>query len=233
MKTPSRAERKLRQALITGVITAAAGIVGVAGANIMISVWSAGHIAESVEGAQERPVAIVLGTRVRSDGTPSDALADRLDTALALYQQGKVQRILVSGDHGSDAYDEVNAMFYWLVDRGVPREHVFTDHAGFRTLDTMVRAADVFEVRSALIVTQRFHLGRAVYLAQAAGIDAFGVAAEPVRYTGGSWNHVRETIARTVAVADVVLGRGPRYLGERIPIDGPAVASHDHAARDE
>ena len=123
-------------------------------------------------------VAIVPGARVFEDGTPSHALADRLHAALELYRAGRVQKILVSGDHGSGIYDEVNAMHAWLLDRGVSPEAIYLDHAGFRTLDTMFRASEVFKVRRAVICTQRFHLPRSVFLARAAGIDAVGLEAD-------------------------------------------------------
>lgn len=177
---------------------------------------------ESSDDAPPRYTAIVLGAKVW--GTePSPILEDRLQTGLALYRARKVKRILVSGDHGSEAYDEVNAMRAWLLERGVAEADVFMDHAGFRTNDTMQRARRVFEVKDAIVVTQRFHLSRAVYLAHLAGIDAVGVVADRRRYQGERYNSFREAIARTSAFLEAtVLGTEPRFLGESIPITGDA-----------
>ena len=143
-------------------------------------------------------------------------------------QAGKARVVLVSGDHGTARYDEVNVMHDWLVAHQVPDDRIFTDHAGFRTLDTMARAAEVFAVGSAIVCTQRFHLGRSLYLARAFGIDAVGVVADRRLYLGVINNAVREAVARAVAVGDVHLWhRGPRFLGNPIPVTGPAAASRD------
>ena len=125
-------------------------------------------------------------------------------------------------------YDEPNAMRRWLVDRGVPDEHVFMDHAGLRTLDTMERAAKVFLVRSAIVCTQQFHLHRAVFLAQRAGIDAVGVRADRRRYLNRRRDALREFVAKSVAFLDsYVWRRQPRHGGEPIPITGDGRATHD------
>lgn len=175
---------------------------------------------EKVVDTPPRYVAIVLGAKVWGD-TPSPVLEDRLITAEELYRAGKVKRILVSGDHGTATYDEVNAMRGWLVKRGVPEAVVFMDHAGFRTNDTMQRAKRVFKIDDAVVVTQRFHLSRAIFLARWAGIDAVGVVADRRRYQGERWNTFREAIARTSAFLEAkVLGTEPRFLGDEIPITG-------------
>jgi SanA protein len=158
---------------------------------------------------------------VYADGTPSAVLEDRLLAALSLYRGGKVRMILVSGDHGRKEYDEVGAMARWLGERGVPGSDVVLDHAGFRTLDTMARAARVFQVRSAVVCTQEFHLPRAVFLARRAGIDAVGLRANRRRYRHEVHDSVRETAATAWAIVDsYMLHRGPRYLGPVIPIRG-------------
>ena len=183
--------------------------------------------------AERGDIAIVPGARVFADGRPSHALADRLQTALELYEQGRVAKILVSGDHGTGRYDEVNTMHAWLLAHGVPGAAIYLDHAGFRTLDTMIRAARVFEVERAVICTQRFHLGRAVFLARAAGIDAVGVEADRRELIGARHNARREALARVRAWLDIhVLGTTPQFLGPTIPISGPAAATHDDTTRD-
>jgi SanA protein len=184
------------------------------------------YLRSGIDDAPQRFVAIVPGCRVHPDGTPSAMLEDRLATALALYRAGKVEKILVSGDHGAPEYDEVTAMRRWLEARGAKGEDVFSDHAGFRTLDTMVRAAEVFGVEGAIVCTQRFHLARAVFLARRAGIDAVGVPADRRTYRGARLNELRETYARAAAFLDVrVLGKGPRFAGPKIPITGDGRAT--------
>lgn len=156
-------------------------------------------------------VAIVPGAFVRG-GQPSSTLEDRLQTALELYDAGVVSRILVSGDHASVNYDEVTVMQAWLVAKGVPANDILVDHAGFRTLDTMVRARTVFLVERAVVCTQRFHLARAVFLARRAGLDAHGVVADRRRYPAHYTDQIRETVARTVAIIDsYILRREPRF----------------------
>ena len=178
----------------------------------------------------EKTVAMVLGARVWADGTPSASLEDRLAAALSLYRAKKVSRILVTGDNGQSSYNEVAVMHRWLVAQGVPSTAIFADHAGFRTHDSMQRAAKVFEVTKAIVCTQEFHLPRALFLAHAAGIDAVGVTANRRWYRARWKNKVREAMARLVAVGDVwVWGREPRYLGQKIPITGDARASHDQS----
>jgi SanA protein len=176
--------------------------------------------------APKQYTAIVLGCYALSDG-PSGCLEERLRTALDLYTNGRVQRLLLSGDHGTVRYDEVNTMREWLMRQGVPQEHIFLDHAGFDTYDTMVRARKVFQVEDALVVSQGFHVPRAVYLACAVGIDAFGVVADPPggSVCGASW--VREPAACAKAVLNVVLGASPKFLGPAIPITGSPQASFD------
>jgi SanA protein len=163
-------------------------------------------------------VAIVPGASVHRDGTPSQQLEDRLAAALMLMRAGRVQRIIVSGARNG-AYDEAGPMRRWLVQRGVRGSLVTEDHAGFRTLDTMERAARVYGVRDTIVCTQAFHLPRAVFLARRAGIAAFGMA--PDRHpTSGSFNEtVRESLADLVAVVDsYILHRQPRDLGPAMPL---------------
>jgi SanA protein len=159
-----------------------------------------------------RTVAIVPGAQVWPGGRPSSVLEDRLAAALALYRAGKVQRILVSGDHARSDYDEVTPMRDWLRARGVPADAVIEDHAGLRTLDTMQRAARVFGVRDAVVCTQAFHLPRALYLARNAGIDAVGLVADRREYVHAAYDRTREVVATAVALLDVAFRRGPRHL---------------------
>jgi len=215
-------------------IGALLSVLGVAlvGANIAMLTYAAPHIHEELNDAPTSRVAIVLGARVYADGRPSIALQDRLQTALELYQTGKVQRILVSGDHGKNDYDEVNSMRRWLISHGVDSADVFMDHAGFRTYDTMRRAREVFEVDEAIICTQRYHLARSIGLARYAGIDAVGVVADRRIYPHAAGNQRREFLARPLAAIDILNPwSAPKHLGPKIPIDSDSALTHDYATR--
>ena len=181
------------------------------------------------EPAEVRPaqVALVLGAGVYPDGSVSPMLRDRLETALALYESGKVSKFLLSGDHSRQDYDEVNAMRRYLEARGVPPEDLFMDHAGFDTYDSMYRAAAIFQVEDVIVVTQEFHLPRALWIATRLGLDAQGVAADLHRYRFEQRYELREFAARIKAFGEVAIRRRPAFLGPTIPIGGDGRATHD------
>jgi len=222
----TRHNRVLRNLLLAALAAAAVLFLTVAACNVAVLAAAAPHL-HDVEQAPQRYTVIVLGARVHASGRLSDMLADRVATALDLYRAGKAERFLLSGDHGRPQYDEVNAMKDVLLAEGVPAEDIFLDHAGFDTYDSMYRAREIFQVDSALVVTQGFHVSRAVYIARALGIDAAGVEADRQPYLGAFRNGTRETLARTKAVINVLLRAKPRYLGEAIPITGDSRASWD------
>lgn len=192
-----------------GVLLGLALLVG-AGPYVWIRCATAGKIHTAAD-APAAPVAIVLGAGLNADGSPKPYLRARLEDARRLFQDGKIRAILVSGDHGRADYDEVAAMTSWLVEHGVPARKVVADHAGFDTYDSCVRAYEIFGVRTALVVTQEFHVRRAVFLCREAGIDAAGVGSpapdDDTRY------QVREVPAAIKATLDVVVDARPRYLG--------------------
>jgi vancomycin permeability regulator SanA len=170
---------------------------------------------------------LVPGALVYGD-VPSAMLQDRLDAAVEWYEAGRSDRILVSGDHGRDGYDEVNAMRAYLEAAGIPPEDIFLDHAGFDTYDSVYRARDVFQVRSALIVTQRFHLLRALYIADRLGVEAVGYETDRRTYGREAWYRIREYLARCKAFLDCeVTHARPTYLGDPIPISGSGLATRD------
>jgi SanA protein len=163
-------------------------------------------------------VAIVPGALVRSDGKMSGMLGDRVEQAARLWKAGKVEKILVSGDHGSWKYDEPDTMRKALIADGVPPRDVFEDHAGFDTWQTMVRARNIFDVRHAVVVTQGFHMARALFLAGEAGIDATGLTSDLHQYGyQGTKSDVREVLSRVKAIADVTLDTSA-MAGPKIPI---------------
>ena len=170
---------------------------------------------------------LVLGCKVHEDGNPSHMLEDRLKRGVALYQAGAAPKLLMSGDHGREEYDEVNSMKAFAVNAGVPSENVFMDHAGFSTYESMYRAKEVFGAKKIIIVTQRYHLYRAIYIAQQMGLEAYGVDADYRSYTGQLLRDVREVLAR---VKDAVMAEFqplPTYVGDKIPIDGNGDATND------
>jgi vancomycin permeability regulator SanA len=164
----------------------------------------------------EAPVALVLGAQVYPDGTPSPFLAARLEIARQLYADGKVRAILVSGDHMHWEYNEPGVMFQWLLAHGVPTEKIVLDHAGFDTYDSCARANRVFGVKKLIVVTQMFHLPRAITLCRHLGIEATGVGDETMRQFHGPWlaGSSREYGAAVKAAYDVVTGRDPVFLGK-------------------
>lgn len=169
---------------------------------------------------------LVLGARVWDNGSPSGVLEDRLDTGISAYQAGVSDRLLMSGDHGQDDYDEVNAMKDYALEQGIPSENIFMDHAGFSTYESVYRARDIFQVKTVLIVTQEYHLYRALYIARALGLNAYGVAADRSVYSGIVGFEAREILARVKDFFYTLIQPLPTYLGDVIPITGDGNATN-------
>lgn len=213
----------MKRMILIGSIGIFFGIAGIIAINLYI-IRSARHVMyEQGQSIPSAHTALILGAKVYSDGWLSHVLEDRVLTGLELYREGNVQKLLLSGDHGQKDYDEVNAMRAYLLERGVPAEDIFMDHAGFNTYASMYRARDVFQVHEVIVVTQRFHLPRAVYIAQKLGLEAVGLAADRRTYMQSSQvkSELREVLARVKAFLDVHVWRAkPKYLGKVIPITG-------------
>ncbi len=173
---------------------------------------------------------LVLGCGVKADGTPSLMLQDRLERSLQLYQLDVAPKLLMSGDHGRQDYDEVGTMKEFVVDAGVPSSDVFMDHAGFSTYESMYRAKDVFQAGKIVIVSQEYHLYRAIYIAQALGLDAYGVAADGEDYAGQWGRDVREVLARVKDFFTSIWKPQPTYLGDAIPVNGNGDITNDTTA---
>jgi SanA protein len=171
---------------------------------------------------------LLLGARVYPNGRVSPIVQDRIATALAVYRAGMAHKILVSGDHGTRYYDEVNTIKKKLLEAGVPEEDIFLDHAGFNTYDSVYRARDVFAASSLVIVTQAFHLDRALYTANQLGVPAQGVAADRRRYRDARWYAVREFAANVVMFFKAAIFKPrPKFLGPVIPLAGSGLATRD------
>lgn len=170
---------------------------------------------------------IVLGCQVRDDGSLSHMLRDRLMCAVELYEAGAAPKLLMSGDHGRKDYDEVGAMKQYAIDRGVPSGDVFMDHAGFSTYETVYRAKKIFEANKVIIVTQEYHLYRALYIAEQLGMEAYGVSSELNTYQGQSMRDLREVLARVKDFAMCIFKPEPTYLGQTIPVSGDGDLTND------
>lgn len=166
---------------------------------------------------KKHKVALVLGTSERKVGGGANPFfVNRIEAAVQLYQADKVEKILVSGDNADVSYNEPKAMQKALLEKGIPQEDIVLDYAGFRTLDSVIRARDVFGQNDMVIVSQEFHVKRAVYIARTLGIDAQGFVAEGVSVKFNVRTQIREILARTQAWVDVhILNRQPKFLGEK------------------
>ena len=206
--------------------------LGITGAAVVFGLSSymknetAGKIITAEE-ATDADCILVLGCGVREDGSPSLMLRDRLETGLALYEAGAAPKLLMSGDHGRKDYDEVNLMKGYAMEKGVPSEDIFMDHAGFSTYDSMVRARDIFCAENIIVVSQEYHLYRALYLAETLGLEAYGVPALDVNYRGQAYREIREMLARAKDFCTAVIQPQPKFLGEEIPLSGNGDLTHD------
>lgn len=170
---------------------------------------------------------LVLGCLVKDDGTPSNMLHDRLQRGVELYNAGAGKKLLMSGDHGREEYDEVNTMKQFAIDAGISSGDVFMDHAGFSTYESLYRARDVFAAKKIIIVTQKYHLHRALYIAEKLGLEAVGVAADYRSYAGQTYRDIREILARNKDFLTGIFQPEPTYLGEIIPIFGNGDLTND------
>jgi SanA protein len=185
--------------------------------------WSASpRIFQDPAGLQDSPVALVLGTNKFFDGALNPFYTHRIEAAARLFRSGKVSGLLVSGDHSPPAYSEPTLMREDLIRLGVPGDRIASDLAGLRTLDSVVRAKEVFGLSSFVVVSQRFHCERAIFIARAHGIEAYGFPAEGVPFPWSWRARAREFFARLLVWTDLyILGRRPRHLGPFRPLSFP------------
>ena len=170
---------------------------------------------------------IVLGAGVRADGTPSPMLEDRILQGIALYNLGASNKLLMSGDNTKKGYDEVNTMKKYAIDKGIVSKDIFMDHAGISTYDSIFRAKEIFQADNIIIVTQEYHLYRALYISKSLGINAYGVSADPRIYVGQEIREIREIIARAKDFAKCIFKPPATYLGEVITISGDGNVTND------
>ena len=170
---------------------------------------------------------LVLGCGVKDDGTPSDMLEDRLRRSVELFQAGAAPKLLMSGDHGQVTYNEVWTMKQYAMEGGIASGDVFMDHAGFSTYESIYRARDVFQCEKIIIISQEYHLYRALYIANALGIEAYGVHADYRNYSGQVSYDLREILARNKDFLTAIFKPEPTYLGDAIPIFGNGDLTND------
>lgn len=212
------------------LITTSLGVFIIFSINYYIVKTTEKYVFTEIEKLPKVDAIIVLGAKVNQEKL-SCVLEDRLVAGINIIYANKAEAILLSGDHGQKEYDEVNSMRKYIFRRNfkVKKEQIFMDHAGFDTYDSMFRAKEIFDIKSAIIVTQDFHINRSVYIARNLGINAYGFAVnedmykESVRF---NWK-IREILTRVKAFKDVLISSNPTYLGEKIPITGNGMKSWD------
>lgn len=170
---------------------------------------------------------LVLGCGVREDGSPSHMLEDRLKQGVVLYDLEASPKLLMSGDHGRVDYNEVGTMKQYALDAEIPSEDVFMDHAGFSTYESLYRAKEIFGVKKLIVVSQEYHLYRALYIAERMGLEAYGVAADYRTYWGQTAREIREILARAKDFVNTIFWPEPTFLGEAIPVSGNGDLTND------
>ena len=181
---------------------------------------------EKASNLEDVSAIVVLGAAVWGNN-PSPMLEERLKESIKLYEHNPNLKIIMSGDHGTKYYDEVNIMKSYAIDNGVPSENIFMDHAGFSTYESLYRAKEVFNVKKVIIVTQKYHLYRALYIAKSLGIEAYGLASDSRMYSGQIKRELREVLARDKDFIKCLFKLNPTYLGESIPVSGNGDITND------
>ena len=215
-------KRKIKKLVIALLCLALLGVGAVFGVNGYVKHVGGAAILTAEQAAELDGIdcIIVLGCQVKANGVPSDMLRDRLTRGIELYTLGAAPKLLMSGDHGRVEYDEVGTMKQYAIDAGIPSTDIFKDHAGFSTYETVYRAKEVFDARRVIIVTQEYHLYRALYIAEKLGLEAYGVPSDYHTYVGQSMREGREILARCKDFAISVWKPEPTFLGDVIPVSG-------------
>ena len=219
----------MKRSLATAVAFCMAGGIGALGVNAYVKSSVKDRILDVDAAAELEGVdcILILGCGVQENGRPSAMLTDRLLCGMELYNAGVAPKLLMSGDHGRVEYDEVNAMKQFAIDEGSASEDVFMDHAGFSTYESVYRAKEIFQADKVIIVTQSYHLYRALYIAKSLGIEAYGVGSDQRTYYNQSYRDVRELLARNKDFFGCLLKPKPTFLGEAIPVSGNGNVTND------
>ena len=215
--------RRTRRLLLILLLVAAVGAVAILTLNMYIVSHTAPRIITAEQCSNlEADCILVLGAGIRPNGTPSDMLRDRLLTAIDLYESGPADKLLMSGDNSRASYDEASVMKNFAADAGVPTADIFRDFAGFSTYESIYRAQAIFGAKKIIIVTQEYHLYRALYIAEQFGLEAYGVAAARHTYAGQIMRDIREAAARIKDILMCIVKPEPTYLGDPVPVSGNA-----------
>ncbi|MDH5717339.1 MAG: YdcF family protein [Spirochaetia bacterium] len=202
--------------------------------NLSLNIKYQNKIYDNIARVPSAQVAIVLGASVKADKKPSEVLIERLDKSIELYRNHKVQKLLFTGDNSGKYYDEVNVMREYALRHNVKSKDIFLDHNGLRTLDSVYRSKNIFLIKNAILVTQRFHLPRALFLADHFDLNAFGYSADTGKINIDTFNLVREFLARYLAIIDVyVLSTTSKYKGKAVPIIGSGERTWDKEVFEE
>jgi len=195
---------------------------------VLLTIWSnyvvvkatERYISNNIVDIQPNNVGLLLGTsKYLKNGSKNDFFFNRIDAAIALYKYGKVKNIIISGDNNSTVYNEPEDMKVELIKNGIPESLIYLDYAGFRTLDAVVRARDVFGQNSFIVISQKFHNERAIYLARKKGINAFGYNAKDIQAYRGFMTSLRELFARNKMFIDLFFDVKPKFAGKKIIIN--------------
>ncbi len=221
-------KKRLKKLIIALIIVCVIGAAAVLIPDLTVRFSAKDRIitAEEASELEKTDCILVLGCGVYGE-TPSHMLEDRLLTGIGLYESGVSDRLLMSGDHGREDYDEVNVMKTFATDRGIESSAVFMDHAGFSTYDSLYRAVHIFGVKRLVIVSQGYHLYRALYIAEKLGLEAYGVSADIRTYVGQLYRDLREILARDKDFVKCIIKPESTYLGETIPIVGDGNQTND------
>ncbi len=225
----TKIKRNLKIALICLICLCILGGLSVLGINGIVVATTAGRILSPEDAAKLTDVdcILVLGCGVWNGNTPSHMLADRLERSIELFEANAAPKLLMTGDHGRADYNEVSVMKQYAIDAGIPSSDIFMDHAGFSTYDSLYRARDVFCAERIIIISQEYHLYRALYIAESLGLEAYGVSADYRSYSGQINRELREILARCKDFAMGIFQPEPTYLGDQIPVSGSGDATND------
>lgn len=221
-------KKKFKKIILIFLILIITGAIIVLGINAYVKSSTRNQIIRSNDysNLQDIDCIIVLGAGVWGEN-PSPMLEDRLLEGIKLYENNVAPKIIMTGDHGREEYDEVNVMKKFAMDKGVPSGDIFMDHAGFSTYESLYRAKEIFEADKVVIVTQEYHLYRALHIANELGIEAYGVASDPRQYVGAAYREIREVLARNKDFVQCIFKPEPTYLGEVIPVFGNGNVTND------
>lgn len=187
--------------------------------NHMVTKATENRIYETLETVPKVKVAIIFGAGINGD-QPSKYLKDRLDAGIKLYKNDQVDKLLLSGDNGRDEHDEITVMKLYCYEHGVDSNKIYLDYAGFDSYSTLYRAKHIFKVDSAILVTQKYHLNRCIYIGNKLGVTSYGYSADEGEYRGYQYYAFREKLSITKATIDVLRNRKPKYLGDEVDING-------------